>query len=148
MSRWSRVTSGVEEPLCWVRLRVHPAPDCTTLQQWWKLRHTGGKMRRPKDLGSMQSFPNLSYLLPEDSPWTRVPGACISVLKGAHGSEPQLGTANTCTGSQPPKHLHWQAAGPALCSAHISFKPPQPSRGRICPPYHSKSVGQTSPKTI
>lgn len=29
MWRWSRATSGAQEPLCWVRLKVHPAPDST-----------------------------------------------------------------------------------------------------------------------
>lgn len=61
---------------------------------------TGGKVRRPEDLGSMQCGP--SQICPTccqktNSPRPRMPGACSSALEGAHCSEcsePQLGTAN------------------------------------------------------
>lgn len=114
--------------------------------------NTGGKGRGPEDLGSMQCGP--AQICPTccqktNSPWTGVPGACSSALKGAHGSEPQLGTANQHLHRQPaPKTPALTSTWTAPCSAHISFNPPQPSRERICSPYHSKSVGQTSPKTI
>lgn len=75
---------------------------------------TGGKVRRPQDLGSMQCGP--SQICPIccqkiNSPQTRLPGACSSALEGAHGSEPQLGTANL--------HLHRQPAPktPALAGS-------------------------------
>lgn len=71
---------------------------------------SGGKVRRPEDLGSTQCGP--AQICPTccqktNSPQARVPGACSSALKGARGSEPQLGTANQHLHRQPaPKHLH------------------------------------------
>lgn len=75
---------------------------------------TGGNVRRPEDLGSIQCGP--SQICPiccqkTNSPWPQMSGACSSALEGAHCSEPQLGTAN--------QHLHRQPAPktPALTSS-------------------------------
>lgn len=72
---------------------------------------TGGKVRRPQDLGSVQCGPSQTCPIccqKTNSPRTQVPGACSSALEGAHGSEPHLGTANF--------HLHRQPAPQNTCT--------------------------------